>query len=76
MNSKEEDISRDLLEELIVRDQHNSNFDIPVLCDSDKIWIPKAICMISTYPFYDFMSGILIDLYYTVFYDNDNKTKE
>lgn len=42
----------------------------------DKIWIPKAICLISTYPFYDFMSGILLDLFYTVFHDYDHQKLE
>ena len=76
INSKEEDVSRNLLEELIVQDVKSSAAnDIPEV-ETSKIWIPKAICLISTYPFYDFMSGILLDLYYTVFYDEEKKTKE
>lgn len=32
-----------------------------------NIWIPKALCIISTKPYYDFFQLILLDLYYTLF---------
>ena len=42
-----------------------------------RIWIPKAICIISEYPFYDFFSGILLDLYFTLFHDlRDEKSAQ
>lgn len=31
-----------------------------------QIWIPKAICIMSTVPYYDFFQCVLLDLYYTM----------
>jgi len=39
----------------------------------EHIWIPKAICLVSTLPYYDFFTNVLIDLYFTVFHDHCNK---
>ena len=35
-----------------------------------KIWIPKAIGIISTFPYYDFFSLVLVDLYLTMTEDS------
>jgi hypothetical protein len=35
----------------------------------EKIWIPKAICLISTQPYFDFFTIILNDLYFSCFHD-------
>ena len=40
--------------------------------ENTKIWIPKAICLISCFPYYDFFTTILIDLYYTMFHNMGN----
>jgi len=34
-----------------------------------QIWIPKAICLISVNPYFDFFSQILVDLWFTLFVD-------
>ena len=85
ITNKEEKISKQIFKKFIVSEPLddipkiqitekgiNINIFDHKLTEKRKIWIPKAICLISTYPFYDFMSGILIDLFYTVFHDHDN----
>ena len=37
--------------------------------DECQIWIPKAICIVSIHPFYEFFSKILLDLWFTLFVD-------
>ena len=66
ISSKKEKVTKSVFKNFVVPDDQDKD-EV-----SDKIWIPKAICLISTYPFYDFMSGILLDLFYTVFHDHDN----
>jgi hypothetical protein len=34
-----------------------------------KIWIPKAIGVVSTNPYYEFFGNILVDIYFTLIYD-------
>jgi len=47
-----------------------------VALEKETIWIPKAIGFISVNPFYDFLGMILVDLYYTIFWDISEKTEE
>lgn len=67
ISSKKEKVSKNIFKNFVVVPEKKDNLDII----TEKIWIPKAICLISTYPFYDFMSGILLDLFYTVFHDHN-----
>ena len=39
-----------------------------------KIWIPKAIGVVSTNPYYEFFSNILLDIYFTMIIDPENMT--
>lgn len=44
--------------------------------EKETIWIPKAIGFISVNPFYDFLSMILVDLYFTIFWDISEKSPD
>ena len=46
------------------------------IINTHAIWIPKAIGFIAIHPFYDFMGQILLDLFYTIFWDSTPKSKE
>jgi hypothetical protein len=59
-----ENISEQLFKEIVVEKKQFQN-------NKAQIWIPKAIGIISMKPFYDFFSKILIDLYFTMFYDQN-----
>ncbi len=54
----------------------NEYINLNMTNDERTIWIPKAIGFISVNPFYDFLGMILVDLYYTIFWDISEKSDE
>jgi hypothetical protein len=60
-----EKISKEFFKEVVI-DERQQN----ITKTKEQIWIPKAIGIISMKPFYEFFSKILIDLWFTMFFDH------
>jgi hypothetical protein len=68
-NPEKEGISQSLYDHLLLSKDPKNIYDQSRIGDNKKrIWLPKAICIVSYYPYFDFFSQILIDIWFTLFY--------